>query len=120
MERNSRLKFRAWDESNKYMAYQGTPGLKTLWSFMFHWGDYPLQQFTGIHDIIGKEIYEGDFDEYGYIVTYAGDLEYNLGMPYAGFYFQKDNFEKWHNLECDHVYKIIGNIYENLEILKQL
>jgi hypothetical protein len=40
------IKFRAWDESQKYMAYQGTPDLETLQSFIFHFGDKPLMQFT--------------------------------------------------------------------------
>lgn len=121
MEGNKRiLKFRAWDEVNKHMAYQGTKDLETLWSFMFHWGDYPLMQFTGITDMYGKEIYEGDFDENGYVVTYVGDLEDSLGMPNVGYYFQKDDFEKWVEMQCEWQYKIIGNIYEHLELYKKI
>ena len=35
----NRLCFRAWVESQKFMAIQGTPDLETLQSFMFHYAD---------------------------------------------------------------------------------
>lgn len=36
------IKFRAWDKSQNYMAYQGTPDLETLQSFIFHFGEDEL------------------------------------------------------------------------------
>ena len=57
---NREIKFRAWGESQNYMAYQGTPDLETIQSFMHHFGDKKLLQFTGLKDYNGKEIYDGD------------------------------------------------------------
>ena len=57
---NREIKFRAWDESQNYMAYQGAPDLETIQSFMFHFGNKILMQYTGMKDKNGKEIYEGD------------------------------------------------------------
>lgn len=57
-------KYRAWDESQKYMAYQGSPDLETLQSFMHHFSDKQLMQSTGFQNKSGQEIFEGDIMTY--------------------------------------------------------
>jgi GrpB-like predicted nucleotidyltransferase (UPF0157 family) len=36
LEGKREIKFRSWDKDAKYMAYQGTPDLETIQSFMHH------------------------------------------------------------------------------------
>ena len=121
------IKFRAWDKQWKsivrvtmilfntneidFESNAGEP--KSLEHF-------ELMQFTGLKDKNGKEIYEGDIIN-GLVVTYLGDSNAGLGMN-AGWYLQRDDFESWVELECrcnenENNYEIIGNIYENPELL---
>ena len=83
----------------------------------------PVMQFTGLHDKNGKEIYEGDVvktmmhyaDDYGNPVdgretTFAVKWVESKGQQYVGLSL----------FPCDDIYhlEIIGNIYENPELLK--
>lgn len=76
-----------------------------------------LMQYTGLKDKNGVEIYEGDVLSEGYVVTFIDASEpENLGMD-IGFYGQRDNFESWFTLEVGFPHEVIGNIYENPELL---
>ena len=82
-----------------------------------------IREYVGIKDCNGKEVYEGDIDENGMIVTYCGNQESGLDMN-VGWYLQTGDFEKWIELESrdndnKDNHKIVGNIYENPELLNQ-
>jgi uncharacterized phage protein (TIGR01671 family) len=118
------LKFRAWDESQRYMAYQGTPDLETIQSFMHHFSDKELMQFTGLSDKFGKDIYEGDI--IGDWFEVDGNMEQSrqtvyfderLGGWMLDFSFNQDrtiSVSLYAEL-ADFNYEVLGNIYENIK-----
>ena len=125
------LKFRAWDKSQKYMAYQGNPDLETLSSFMFHFGEDIVMQSIGLKDKDGDEIFEGDL----LIDRYPVDEE-NLNIGYNESFlpvvwcdkqlmwcvdasFAKDGSYLTSLVEYfGEFLEVKGNIYENPEMLQ--
>ncbi len=116
-------KYRAWDKVEKEM----TPWediLGNLWLYVSgnYAEKYPLMQYTGLKDKNGKEIYEGDiveqwqrkfpFDVEEYY-SEKGAVEYKafLGRYVFGSRaLEEDNLERA---------EVIGNIYENTELLER-
>lgn len=109
------IKFRAWDSKSQRMYYQGEPDLEDIQSFFYHYNDSDeLMQFTGLSDKNGKEIYEGDILKsspysIGAVLFRNGVFlseENRDGEPfcYPAFHFS--------------ISEIIGNIYENPELMK--
>lgn len=87
--------------------------------------DFILMQYTGLHDKNGNEIYEGDIVKHDGF--YEGDCYYNAGCGQVlwddentGFYLTaKDTsfislFDLTRNLDGE----VIGNIYDNPELLE--
>lgn len=76
--------------------------------------DVVLMQYTGLKDKNGKEIYEGDivvfYDVNKYVVKYDEDnTEFNCG----------DSYDKPIVRQCEEGLEVIGNIYENPNLLKE-
>ena len=112
------IKFRAWDDGK--MDYNPTFGECSFggsYVNSFEPSEYEkrtFMQFTGLHDKNGKEIYEGDVvktPKYGnsQVVEYA-DINASDDMTAPGMGFQFNDYPS--NME------IIGNIYENPELLE--
>jgi hypothetical protein len=106
---NEKIQFRAWDEKQKYMAYQGDPDLETLQSFIHHYGDKELMQWTGLWDKNGKKIYEGDI--------VGGELPDGTRGA-SNVFWGYNEYQPFSYLNCrSEQLEVIGNIYENPELL---
>lgn len=118
------IKFRAWDESQKYMAKQGTTDLENIQSFFFHFGGCQLMQFTGLFDKNGVEIYEGDIISFkrgignwsGKFITTSHLVCWDESV--ARFSLGKEPESIKFRRHPRYEYEVLGNMYENPELLQ--
>ncbi|MCK9369525.1 YopX family protein [Candidatus Dojkabacteria bacterium] len=131
---NREIKFRAWDKvsSKMYFVYQmsffwdGDRGAdwnrgaiklcedtedfsKNNWKAP---GDIEIMQYTGLKDKNGKEIYEGDILKCGNVEKFEVKwivTEHKCFVQYG--------YPDTHNFHCSHWCEVIGNIYENPELI---
>jgi uncharacterized phage protein (TIGR01671 family) len=106
------LKFRAWDKTNGYYLHNFMDNFKmsALNSELFI-----VEQFTGLHDKIGKEIYEGDIirwsgGDIGFVYWDDIDMKFNIKNTIS--HWQLDNDGMLISIE------IIGNIHEDPELME--
>jgi len=102
------IKFRAWDKDIKKML---EVNFYQYIFFQYLHYTYPqdntLMQFTGLFDKEGKEIYEGDIVIEGYKGKYG---TYEVKWNVKGFNLGSEDGDE---------YEVIGNIYENPELLER-
>ena len=118
------LKFRAWDNKQKKMLYGVSIGTIKVWdenapliSHEFSYSeDCIFEQYTGLTDKNGKEIYEGD------IVTLNGEWEEIEHDDCSIVTFENGCFRVGDGYENEagsylSDWRIIGNIHENPELV---
>lgn len=137
------IRFRAWDLNKKEWITHCDMSLEgelILNEAMVYEGDYILMQYTGLLDKNGKEIYESDL----FVVTYSdlpNGFEYFSNTRkkkfidvYAEVVFHNGKWTLKHKEPVDNevvygdMYKVlkdnpkevIGNIFENPELLSKL
>lgn len=106
-EQMREIKFRAWDFKNKEIIEDAMTLNGTL--FYKDNPNFVLLQFTGLKDKNGKEIFEGDIVKFKVIGGERKEvIIFEDGCFLAGsFYLNRKDVE------------IIGNIYENPELLER-
>ena len=123
------IKFRAWSKLlNKMLSHEDlNKTLKNLTKIEYIAGiflplnsDVEVMQYIGLKDSNKNEIYEGDIvkieDYFGEDII--GRVIYDEAT--AGYVFHKGNERNYFQMTLDlesYVYYVIGNIYENPELL---
>ncbi|TCU78883.1 putative phage protein (TIGR01671 family) [Bradyrhizobium sp. R2.2-H] len=122
------IKFRAWDKNIKRMSVPfrlDDPAMVGRGEdFVNHSHNWDIMQFTGLKDKNGKEIYEGDILEYardnnlGGMIREVRAIEFkpNLGYRLGGAQFDDNPGGYVGGLWNENIL-VIGNIYENPELL---
>lgn len=132
------IKFRARDKKTGEIYHQGIDfdeiyfgkeGTKVKLIKKILWVDVIPEQYTGLHDKNNKEIYEGDIIKFTGNYTTAERCGPHKGIiawqkDEAGFYIKVKGFERpfsiWDETnEFNSSAEVIGNIYENPELLEE-
>lgn len=109
------IKFRAWDKCKSRMVFFD------LWDaeVSIPSSDSPIMQYIGLKDRTGREIYEGDI-----VSFYIEDKEDSQGKSEVYFLngcFSINAGEEYKPCLCmceEEYLEVIGNIYENGDLLK--
>jgi len=121
------IKFRCWDNRNRKIVYpvgEDTTDRITSSSLLSAYNDggiEELMQYTGLKDLRGVEIYEGDIvkiieegrkeSEIIKEVIWSEELGAFYAEDILGLFINSTRNDKY-------VVEVIGNIYENKELLK--
>ena len=123
------IKFRAWNKELKYMLVEAVEFREDRVKNTTLGGNWEWMQFTGLTDKNGKEIYEGDIvyaelNRFKYIVKLGRYFIYNVDGDQDwqnGFYIESkmhSKFDPYEGIgESDKFLVVIGNIYENSDLL---
>ena len=113
------IKFRIWDKINRMW-------LRCFNVNLFDIGDLPnveLMQYTGVKDKNGKEIYEGDIVKYKFPydtrlkhISPVKFLETEVSFGIKDIY---GNEIPLYTISANNYFEVIGNIYENKNLLEE-
>jgi uncharacterized phage protein (TIGR01671 family) len=130
------IKFRCWNKAHesfrqgcKVISYDGIVGHEysggILWQKPEDRNNYVIQQFIGISDINDREVYEGDIikihDPKGIVADFIAQICWSkeeLSWAFKeGLHWNRPIESMWSWIQ-DKEIEVIGNIFENPELLK--
>ena len=111
---NREIKFRVYIPDHEKFSYFRLGEFDYSDRYLYQ-HQYPVQQYTGLQDCNGNDIYEGDIvsgefydTEYHHSETIKAEVIFNNGAFNIAI-------REWHNPSLE----IIGNIFENPELIKR-
>ena len=122
------IKFRAWDKKRKEIFQIGNLSISYSGSFLdctkrmtnlfreerlLIPEDCEVMQYTGLKDINGEEIYEGDIIKW----IDSDGKERRDAVEFRRGHFFICNYD--YSIDCYPQIEVIGNIYENPELLEE-
>ena len=130
---NREIKFRFWLSHTKKMTYSHSLEEVSKVIPEFSEDIIPLQ-YTGLHDRTGKEIYEGDIIKAKFNANIEENFQAIHSLSWDGMHNEIDSpFMSAWGATCGRYFytfmnvydptrfaEVIGNIYENPDLLKQL
>jgi uncharacterized phage protein (TIGR01671 family) len=130
------IKFRAWDREGIYYNQYNENSSRMIYGITLNnpkihtrFDLFDLMQYTELKDKNGKEIYEKDIVKGNFDVEYMinddeiklvneeliGEVSFQMGC--FGIVFEGDNFlPLWSGSSLE----VLGNVYENPELLEQI
>lgn len=121
------LKFRAWDKLDKEFAHNidcllDISVAERVFALDDEGGELIIEQYTGLKDKKGKEIYEGDILRFKSgpksVVKFCEIKDSDCTYFYLGWASVQDGYEPMSLCEEAGFCEVIGNIHENPELLE--
>jgi hypothetical protein len=120
---NRKIKFRAWDKTTNKMFIVA----ELFFNYSYSQGVFGIATYeTTLKDRNGKEIYEGDVVQ----IYYPPELGSAKGLmvnpiQWVGVVAWENESKRWDysgvgfNIASDEIIEVIGNIYENPELVRK-